>query len=65
MSERTAEQIRMEMAAERRRLDEDLDELQAEVHSFVPILIAGVLALALFTGGRGLKTGIRVIWKLL
>ena len=65
MSERTVEQIRMEMAEERRRLDGDLDELQAEVRSFVPILIAGVIALALFTGGKSLKTGIRVIWRLL
>jgi len=65
MSERTAEQIRIEMAEERRLLDHDLDDLQAEVRSFVPILIAGVVALALFTGGKGIKTGIRVIWKLL
>jgi hypothetical protein len=65
VSERTADQIRMEMAEERRRLDDDLDDLQAELRSFVPILIAGVVALALFTRGRGLKTGIRVIWKLL
>jgi hypothetical protein len=65
MSERTAEQIRLEMAEERRRLDDDLDELQAELRSFVPIVIAGVIALALFTGGKGLKTGARVIWKLL
>jgi hypothetical protein len=65
MSERTAEQIRTEMAEERRRLDNDLDALQAELRSFVPYLIAGVVGLALFTGGKGLKTGIRVIWRLL
>ena len=65
MSDRTAEQIRIEMAEERRRLDDDLDDLQAEVRSFVPLLIAGVAALALITGGKGVKTGIRLIWKLL
>ena len=65
MSERTAEQIRIEMAEERRRLDDDLEDLQAELRSFVPIVIAGVVALALFTGGKGLKTGLRVIWRLL
>ena len=65
MSERTAEQIRTEMAEERRRLDDDLDDLQAEVRSFVPFLIAGVVALALFTGGRGVRSGLRLIWKLL
>lgn len=65
MSERTAEQIRNEMADERRRLDADLDALQAELRSFVPYVIAGVVALAVVTGGKGLKTGIRVVWKLL
>ena len=65
MSERTAEQIRMEIAEQRRRLDDDLDDLQSEVRSFVPFLIAGVVGLALLTGGKGLKTGVRVIWKLL
>ena len=65
MSDRTAEQIRTEMAEERRRLDGELDALHAEIRSLVPILIAGVVALALVTGGKGLKTGIRVIWKLL
>jgi hypothetical protein len=65
MSDRTAEQIRMEMAEERRRLDGELEALHAEIRSLVPVLIAGVVALALVTGGKGLKTGIRVIWKLL
>lgn len=65
MSERTAAQIRTEMAEERRRLDDDLDAFQAELRSFVPYLIAAVVALALVTGGKGLKTGIRAVWKLL
>ena len=65
MSDRTAEQIRMEMVEERRRLDGELEALHAEIRSLVPVLIAGVVALALVTGGKGLKTGIRVIWKLL
>jgi hypothetical protein len=65
MSDRTAEQIRLEMAEERRRLEGELEALHAEIRSLVPVLIAGVVALALVTGGKGLKTGIRVIWKLL
>jgi hypothetical protein len=65
MSERTAEQIRTEIAAERLRLDDDLDAFQAEVRSFVPYLIAVVAAVAVLTGGKGLKTGFRLIWKLL
>ena len=65
MPERSAEQIRMELADERRRLDDDLDALQAEVRSLVPYVVAGVVAVALLTGGKGLRTGIRLIWRLL
>ncbi len=65
MSERTIEQIRSDIADERQRLEDDIDSLQAELRSFVPYVIAGVVALALFTGGKGLKTGMRVVWRLL
>ena len=65
MSERTAEEIRKEIVDERRRLDDDLDTLQAELRSYEPYLIAGVVAVALLTGGKGVRTGVRLIWKLL
>jgi hypothetical protein len=65
MSERTAEEIRAELALERRRLDHDLEAFRAELRTFVPALIAGVFALALVTGGRGLRSGVKLIWKLL
>jgi len=65
MSERTIEQIRSDIADERRHLEDEIDSLQAELRSFVPYVIAGVVALALFTGGKGLKTGMRVVWRLL
>jgi hypothetical protein len=65
MSERTAEQIRTEIAAERQRLDDDLDALQAEVRSLVPYVVGAVVVFAVLTGGRGLRTGSRLIWKLL
>jgi len=65
MSERTIEQIRRDIADERRHLEDDIDSLQAELRSFVPYVVAGVVALALFTGGKGLKTGMRVVWRLL
>jgi len=31
----------------------------------VPYVVAGVVAVALLTGGKGLRTGIRLIWRLL
>ena len=65
MSERTAVEIRREIADERRRLDDELEALQAELRSFVPYLIAGVVAVALLTGGKGIRTGARLIWKFL
>ena len=65
MSERTAEQIRTEIAAERQRLEDDLDALQAEVRSLVPYVVGAVVVFAVLTGGRGLRTGSRLIWKLL
>ena len=65
MSDRTVEQIRTDLAAERRRLDDDLEAFRTEVRSFVPYLIAFVAALAALTGGKGLRAGFRLIWKLL
>jgi hypothetical protein len=65
MSERTAEKIRKEIADERLGLDNDLDTLHAELRSLVPLLIAGIAVVALITGGKGIRSGIRLIWKLL
>ena len=65
MSERTIEQIRVEIAEERRRLDDDIEALHAELRSFVPYVIAGVVALAVFPGGKGLRSGARLVWRLL
>ena len=62
MSERTTEQLRKEIADERRGLHEDLDALKAEVRSRVPYLIAGVVAVAL--SAVGLFIAIRRIRKL-
>ena len=65
MPERGAEEIRKEISAERRRLDEDLDALSAEVRSLVPFLAAGLIALAVLAKGRGVRSGIKLIWKLI
>lgn len=62
MSERTAEEIRKEIADERMSLREDVDALKVALRSRVPFLIAGVVAFALFA--VGLFTGIRRIRKL-
>jgi hypothetical protein len=60
MSERTAEEIRKQIADERLGLHEDVDALKAELRSRVPYMIAGVvgvalLAVALFIGIRRIR----------
>ena len=66
MSEKrgTAE-IRTEIAAERQRLDADLDTLQAEVRSLVPVVAAGLAVVALVTFRKNMKAGLRMIWRLI
>ena len=60
MPERTAEEIRKEIAHERLGLHEDVDALKAGLRSRVPYVIAGIaavslLAVALFTGIRRIR----------
>jgi hypothetical protein len=62
MPERTAQEIRKEIADERLGLHDDVDALKAELRSRVPYMIAGVVAVALLA--VGLFTGIRRIRKL-
>jgi hypothetical protein len=65
MPERNAEVIRGEIAEERRRLEADLDALHAELRPLVllPFLVAGVVAIALLLRGRGLRTGLRAVFR--
>lgn len=63
MPERTAEEIRREIADERMGLHDEFDALKAELRSRVPYLIAGVVAVALVAAA--LFTGISRIRKLL
>jgi hypothetical protein len=65
MPERTAEEIRSELAAQRLGLDEDVVALKTELRSLVPFVIAGVVAVAILTRGKGMGTGARLVWKLL
>jgi hypothetical protein len=65
MSEkRGSAEIRTEIAAERQRLDADLNALQAEVRSLVPVVAAGLAVVALVTFRKSARAGLRMIWKL-
>ena len=66
MSEkRDAEAIRKEIATERQRLDADLNALQAELRSLVPLVVAGLAAVALVTFRKKTRAGLQMIWKLI
>ena len=65
MSEkRTAEDIRTEIAAERQRLDAELDALQIELRSLVPLVAAGLAVVTLVTFRKGTISGLRMIKRL-
>ena len=61
MSERTADQIREQIAAERLGLREDVEALKGEVRSTVPFVIGGlvaavILAIAVLIGVKKLRS---------
>jgi len=64
MPERAAEQIRQEMALERAQLEESRAALLAELRSFVPVVVLGLVAVGLFTAQKGIRRGIRMVQKL-
>jgi hypothetical protein len=66
MSEKrgTAE-IRLEIAAERQRLDDDLSALRAEIRSLVPVVAAGLAVVALVTFRGKTAAGVRMLWRLM
>ena len=65
MPDRTVEEIRRDIASERQRLADDLDALHGEARSFVPVAVGGLLALALLSRGKHLKSGVKLLWRLL
>lgn len=65
MSDRTVEEIRGEIAAERQRLDEDLTALQSEIRSLGLLVVAGLVVVALVTWRKGSLRGVATVWKLL
>jgi hypothetical protein len=64
MSERTAEEIRKEIAAERHALDDDLSKLQSEIRSLAAFVAGGLLVVGLVTWRKGKRKGAGAVWKL-
>jgi len=65
MSERTVEQIRTEIDAERERLNEDLTALQSEIRSLAVLVAAGLVVVALVTWRKGSRKGVTAVWRLI
>ena len=64
MSERNAEEIRKEIAAERQLLDDDLTALKSEVRSLGLLVAAGLAVVAIVTWRKGSRKGMVTVWKL-
>ena len=65
MPERGAQEIRTEIAAERQGLDGDLHQLQSELRSLIPVVVAGVAVVALVTFRKGTMKGLRMALRLI
>jgi hypothetical protein len=64
MSERTVEEIRTEIDAERQRFNDDLTALQSEIRSLGVLVAAGLVVVALVAWRKGSRTGVSTVWKL-
>jgi hypothetical protein len=64
MSERTVDEIRAEIDAERQRLNEDLTALRTEVRSLAAVVTAGLVVVALVRWRKESREGIAAVWRL-
>jgi hypothetical protein len=64
MSERSVEEIRTEIAAERQRLNDDLAGLRSELRSLALFAAVGLVVVALVTWWAGKRKGAQTVWKL-
>jgi len=64
MSERTVEDIRSELAAERQHLDDDLARLKSDVRSLALFMVVGLVVVGVVTLRLGRRKGAGAVWKL-
>jgi hypothetical protein len=64
MPDRSAEEIRLEIAAERQRLVDDVAELRREARIVVPIAAAALVAVALLSRSGASTRAAKLLWKL-
>jgi Na+/H+ antiporter NhaB len=64
MAERGADEIREDMAVERRHLDEAREGLRAELRSLIPVAVIGLAIVGVITARVGFRAGIGMVRKL-
>jgi hypothetical protein len=65
MPDRPVEEIRLEIASERQALATDLDALHDEVRSIVPFAVGTLIAVGLLAQQNRLRSGVKILWKIL
>jgi hypothetical protein len=64
MPDRSAEEIRLEIAAERQRLVDDVAELRREARIIIPVAAAGLVAVAVLSRSRASVRAAKLFWRL-
>jgi hypothetical protein len=64
MPDRSAEEIRLEIAVERQRLVDDVAELRREARIVIPVAGAGLVAVALLARSKASVRAARLLWRL-
>ncbi|HEV8452600.1 MAG TPA: hypothetical protein VGQ45_14295 [Gaiellales bacterium] len=64
MPDRSAEEIRLEIAAERQRLVDDVAALRKEARFVIPVAAAGLVAVAVLARGGASTRVAKLLWRL-
>jgi hypothetical protein len=64
MPERSPEQIRLEIAAERQRLADDVAELRREAKVVIPIAAAALVAVTVLSRTKAPSRAAKLLWRL-
>ena len=64
MPERGAEEIRLEIAAERQRLVADVADLRREAGTLIPVAVVALGAVAVLASRKTTTRAARLLWKL-
>jgi hypothetical protein len=64
MAERGTAEIRQEMEAARRRLDEARTGVRAELRSLVPFAVVGLVVVGGLTARAGVRAGVSLVRRL-